>query len=157
MPEGYGLPETTDGVLAWSAVEQRLVAAQHYWLASVRPDGRPHTVPRWGVWLDGRFWYDGAATTVHARNLAADPACSLHLESGTDVVVVEGESHPARADATDLGRRLAEAFGKYHAAGYSPGGDAWSGDDGGGLRVLVPQRALAWSAFPTDCTRFTFA
>ena len=121
----------------------------------MRPDGRPHTVPRWGVWLDGRFWYDGAATTVHARNLATNPACSLHLESGTDVVVVEGESHPARADAADLGQRLAEAFVKYHAAGYSPGADAWSGDDGGGLRVLVPQRVLAWTAFPTDCTRFT--
>lgn len=156
MPEGYGLPESTEGVLTWPAVEERLVAAQHYWLASVRPDGRPHTVPRWGVWLDGRFWYDGAATTVHARNLVTNPACSLHLESGTDVVVVEGVSHPARADAADLGQRLAEAFGKYHGAGYSPGADAWSGEDGGGLRVLVPQRALAWTSFPTDCTRFTF-
>ena len=25
-----------------------------------------------------------------------------------------------------------------------------------GLRVLTPQRALAWFAFPTDATRFTF-
>ena len=156
MPDGYGLPESTDGVLDWAAVEERLVVAQHYWLATVRPDGRPHVVPRWGVWVDGRFWYDGAATTVHARNLAAHPACTLHLESGAQAVVVEGTSHPARADTGDLGRRLSEAFGKYHDAGYSPGPDAWSGDDGGGLRVLVPQRALAWFSFPTDCTRFTF-
>lgn len=156
MPDGYGLPETTDGLLDWAAVEERLVAAQHYWLATVRPDGRPHVVPRWGVWVDGRFWYDGAATTVHARNLATDPACALHLESGAQAVVVEGASHPTRADAGGLGQRLAAAFAKYHHAGYSPGPDAWSGDDGGGLRVLVPAKALAWTSFPTDCTRFTF-
>ncbi|MGQ7297381.1 pyridoxamine 5'-phosphate oxidase family protein [Quadrisphaera sp. KR29] len=156
MPEGYGLPETTDGVLPWAAVEERLVAAQHYWLATTRPDGRPHVVPRWGVWLEGRFWYDGAPTTVHARNLASNAACSLHLEDGAQAVVVEGESHPARADADDLGRRLSAAFAKYHGAGYSPGADAWAGPDGGGLRVLVPRRALAWFSFPTDCTRFTF-
>ena len=63
FPDGYGLPETTDGLLDWSRVEQRLRDAQHYWIASVRPDGRPHSVPRWGVWLDGAFWYDGAPTT----------------------------------------------------------------------------------------------
>ncbi|TNM68520.1 pyridoxamine 5'-phosphate oxidase [Streptomyces sp. NP160] len=156
MPEGYGLPETTDGVLEWAAVEERLVAAQHYWLATVRPDGRPHVVPRWGVWVDGRFWYDGAPTTVHARNLATNPACTLNLESGAQAVVVEGESRSARADADGLGARLAGAFVKYHDAGYSPGADAWAGEDGGGLRVLVPRRALAWFSFPTDCTRFTF-
>ncbi len=67
-----------------------------------------------------------------------------------------GTSHPARADADGLGARLAEAFGKYPDAGCSPGADAWADDGGGGLRVLLPRRALAWSAFPTDATRFDF-
>ncbi|RKS75616.1 pyridoxamine 5'-phosphate oxidase [Motilibacter peucedani] len=156
MPEGYGLPGTTDGLLDWAQVEARLVAATHYWLASVRPDGRPHVVPRWGVWVDGRFWYDGAPTTVHARNLTGNPACTLHLESGAEAVIVEGTSSPARADADPLGARLAEAFAKYAAMGYSPGPDSWSGEDGGGLRVLVPRRALAWFSFPADATRFSF-
>ena len=26
----------------------------------------------------------------------------------------------------------------------------------GGLRVITPHRAMAWFAFPADCTRFTF-
>jgi Pyridoxamine 5'-phosphate oxidase len=156
LPAGYGLPETTDGLLAWADVEARLVAASSYWLATVWPDGRPHVVPRWGVWLDGRFWYDGAPTTRHARNLAANPACSLNLESGTEVVIVTGESRPARAPADSLGRRLAQGFEKYHASGYSPAADAWDGDDGGGLRVLVPRQALAWFSFPGDATRFAF-
>lgn len=156
VPAGYGLPASTDGLLEWSDVEPRLVAALHYWLATVRPDGTPHSVPRWGVWLDGRFYYDGSPETRHARNLEHNPACTLTLESGTEVVIVEGTSAPARADAEDLGRRLAAAFEKYHPLDYSPDADSWSGSDGGGLRVITPRRALAWFSFPTDCTRFSF-
>ena len=156
MPDGYGLPSSTEGMLAWADVEARLVAATSYWLATVRPDGRPHVVPRWGVWLDGRFWYDGAPTTVHVRNLSANPACSLNLESGNEVVIVEGQSLPARAPADALGARISEAFAKYHDLGYRPAADAWAGENGGGLRVLTPQRALAWFTFPTDATRFHF-
>jgi len=156
MPDGYGLPSSTDGMLAWTDVEARLVNATSYWLTTVRPDGRPHVVPRWGVWLDGRFWYDGAPTTVHVQNLTTNPACSLNLESGTEAVIVEGESRPAQAPAEGLGARIAAAFVKYHDLGYSPAADAWAGEGGGGLRVLIPRRALAWFAFPTDATRFHF-
>jgi len=157
LPDGYGLPETVDGLLAWSDVEARLVAAKHYWLSTVRPDGTPHSVPRWGVWVDGCFYYDGAPETVHARNLRRNPAVSLHLESGTEAVIVEGFSVATSARAEGLGARLADAFGKYHGDGYSPTADAWAGADGGGLCVLTPRRALAWFSFPTDCTRFRFA
>lgn len=156
MPEGYGIPTTTDGVLSWADVERELVAAQHYWLSTVRPDGRPHSVPRWGVWLRGAFWYDGAPTTVHARNAEQNPAVTLTLESGTRAVNVEGRSTAARADADGLGAELGRAFGKYAAAGYQPEADAWSGADGGGLRVIRPDRVLAWFDFPHDCTRFRF-
>ncbi|WP_440713496.1 pyridoxamine 5'-phosphate oxidase family protein [Gordonia sp. FQ] len=156
FPDGYGLPESTDGLLTWAAVEPKLVAAKHYWLCSVRPDGRPHSVPRWGVWVDGRFYYDGAPTTRHTRNVEANPNVTLTLESGTDVVIVEGTSSATRADADGLGARLAAAFAKYHDDGYRPEPGAWSGADGGGLRVIVPHRVLAWSSFPADCTRFRF-
>lgn len=156
LPAGYGVPASTAGLLQWEQVESRLVAAKHYWLSSVRTDGRPHSVPRWGVWVDGRFWYDGAPTTVHTRNTEQNPAVTLTLESGSQAVIVEGESHATRADPQALGVTLAEAFGKYAADGYSPGADSWTGEEGGGLRVITPRRALAWFEFPKDCTRFTF-
>lgn len=155
IPDGYGLPSTADGLLSWSAVEDRLRVSRHYWLTTVRPDGTPHSVPRWGVWLDNRFYYDGAPATRHARNLEQNPACTLTLESGTEVVIVEGVSEAARAEPDDLGERLANAFAKYHPE-YAPARDAWADDLGGGLRVITPKRALAWFAFPKDCTRFTF-
>lgn len=155
LPAGYGIPTSSTGLLTWIEVEQRLLAAQHYWMATVRPDGTPHVVPRWGVWVDGRFYYDGAPTTRHARNLAGNPACSLNLESGTETVIVEGTSVSTSAPADGLGARLSAAFEKYHDHGYAPGPDAWV--NGGGLMVLTPVRAMAWFSFPTDCTRFRFA
>lgn len=155
IPDGYGLPNTTDGLLSWDVVQERLRASLNYWLTTVRPAGTPHSVPRWGVWVDGCFYYDGAPTTRHALNLNRNPSCTLTLESGTEVVIVEGTSTPTRADPADLGARLATAFEKYHPD-YQPGPDSWSGSDGGGLRVITPKRALAWFTFPKDCTRFVF-
>ncbi|WP_298807162.1 pyridoxamine 5'-phosphate oxidase family protein [uncultured Gordonia sp.] len=156
MPDGYGVENATV-TLDWATVLDKLTASKHYWLASVRPDGTPPTIPRWGVWLDNRFFYDGAPTTVHARNLEANPACTLTLESGTDVVIVEGTSVAVRALGDGFGQRLAAAFGKYHDLDYKPEPGSWeSPTDGGGLRTITPRRAMAWSKFPDDCTRFRF-
>ncbi|CAN5840503.1 pyridoxamine 5'-phosphate oxidase family protein [soil metagenome] len=157
MPDGYGVPDTTDGLLDWSVVDARLAAATEYWMATTRPDGRPHVVPRWGVWRDGQFFYDGSPQTRHARNLAGNAACALHLESGTDVVILEGRSGPSAPITGELGQRLSEVFQrKYRERGYAPPPDAWSGDDAGGLAVFTPVTGLAWSDFPADVTRFHF-
>lgn len=156
FPDGYGLPAGASGLLEWAAVEQRLVESKHYWLATVRPDGRPHVIPRWGVWVDQCFYYDGSPTTRHARNAEQNPACTLNLEDGWRAVILEGTSTATRADADGLGARLAAAFTKYHHDGYAPTADAWSGADGGGLRVFTPRTGMAWFSFPTDATRFVF-
>ena len=157
MPEGYGVPEADDGLLTWDAVEERLVASHQYWMATTRSDGRPHVVPRWGVWLDGGLYYDGAPTTVHVRNLAANPACTLHLEDGWQAVVVEGTSTPADPPGLELGGRIAAAMGdKYGDKGYRPEHDAWEGEAAGGLVRFAPRKALAWFDFPADVTRFRF-
>ncbi|HZD22598.1 MAG TPA: pyridoxamine 5'-phosphate oxidase family protein, partial [Acidimicrobiia bacterium] len=90
LPDGYGV-ESASRYVAWDDVVSRLVESLHYWLATTRPDGRPHVIPRWGVWLGDRFWYDGSPDTIHARNLARDPSCVLHLESGSQVTILEGK------------------------------------------------------------------
>lgn len=156
FPAGYGLPDDDTGLLEWSDVERRLVESKHYWLATVRPDGRPHVIPRWGVWVDGAFYYDGSPTTRHARNAEANPATTLNLENGWEAVILEGTSVATRADAEGLGERLAAAFAKYHGDGYAPAADSWAGEDGGGLRVFRPVTAMAWFSFPADATRFVF-
>jgi len=157
MPDGYGIPASMDGLLPWDAVEARLHDARVYWMATTRPDGRPHVVPRWGVWLEGRLWYDGAPTTRHARNLRENPACALHLEDGTRAVILEGTSGPASAPGPAFGGRLAAGFAdKYTADGYTLEPGAWEGEEAGGLCVFVPRTGLAWTAFPADATRYRF-
>ena len=157
MPDGYGVPESDDGLLAWADVEARLVESPQYWLATTRPDGRPHVVPRWGVWLDGGLFYDGAPTTRHVRNLTTNQACTLHLEDGWHAVVVEGTSSPADPPGPELGARIAAEIGrKYGERGYSPEPDSWEGEGAGGLVRFTPIKAMAWFDFPTDVTRFTF-
>ena len=157
VPGGYGVPITDDGLLEWASVEDRLRSAKHFWMATTRPDGRPHVVPRWGVWMDGRFWYDGAVDTIHVKNLNQNPECVLHLEDGREAVIVEGRSEAATPPDLELGTRLAaEISAKYGELGYSPQPDAWQGPDASGLRVFTPVKAMAWFEFPTDVTRFRF-
>ena len=47
-PSAYGFPTSDAQLLPWAYAEQRLVAARNYWLATTRPDGRPHVSPAWG-------------------------------------------------------------------------------------------------------------
>jgi hypothetical protein len=157
VPDGYGLPSDLKGVLPWEGIEERLRESPVYWLATTRPDGRPHVVPRWGVWVDGRMWYDGAPTTRHALNLRGNPNCALHLEDGTKAVILEGTSGPAQPPGLELGGRLsAEYTRKYSHLGYKPQPDAWEGPEAGGLGVFTPTKGLAWAEFPKDMTRYRF-
>jgi PPOX class probable F420-dependent enzyme len=93
MP-GYGvLPaDEGSGLIPWSEAERRLSVAHDFWLATVRPDGRPHVMPVWGVWLDGRMWFSSGLRSRKARNLAADPRCTVTTDDAQNPVVVEGEA-----------------------------------------------------------------
>ncbi|MDH3683262.1 MAG: pyridoxamine 5'-phosphate oxidase family protein [Acidimicrobiia bacterium] len=160
LPEGYvpaEVAEGSDGFIEWAIVEQHLTDALHYWMATTRPDGRPHVVPRWGAWLDGQLFYDGSPETVHARNLAENPSCALHIGDGREAMIVEGTAVASRPLTASEGAPIAAEIGrKYGDLGYAPEPDAWSGPDGGGLVVFTPTKALAWYDFPNDLTRFRF-
>ena len=54
MPEGYGVPETDEGLLEWSWAVERLEAAKNYWFSTTRPDGRPHVAGVGQVVLPGQ-------------------------------------------------------------------------------------------------------
>jgi nitroimidazol reductase NimA-like FMN-containing flavoprotein (pyridoxamine 5'-phosphate oxidase superfamily) len=153
FPAGY--VEHPKALLPWSHVEQKLAEAKNYWLCTVRPDGRPHAIPKWGVWLDGRVYFDGSPETRHARNIAKNPHVSVHLESGDDVIIVEGLCTASPKPTPELGQALAQAYAaKYAALGYSPRPDQW---DNGGLYEVRPQTVLAWTKFTDDPTRFVLA
>ena len=92
MP-GYGMLSATEGrgLLPWSWAEDRLRTSHDYWLATVRPDGRRHVMPLWGVWLDDALWFSTSTRSRKARNLAANERCVLTTDNAIEpVVVVEG-------------------------------------------------------------------
>ncbi|MCX7792222.1 MAG: pyridoxamine 5'-phosphate oxidase family protein [Chloroflexaceae bacterium] len=73
-------------------IAARLEAEPIIWLATVRPTGRPHLVPLWFVWMSGSIYLCVAGGSVKVRNIAANPAVALALESGSAPVVVEGQA-----------------------------------------------------------------
>ena len=151
FPPGY--VDRPTAYVAWEWVERQLSEAVHYWLCSVRPDGRPHAVPKWAVYLDGKIYFDGSGQTRHARNLEHNPAVILHLESGERAVIVEGSGRAIDRPPKELGLRLTGAYAvKYAELGYSPEPTQW---DDGGLFEIAPRVILAWTKFSEDPTKFT--
>lgn len=91
MP-GYGIldEKSGKGLLPWSWAVERLENAKRYWLATTRPDGAPHLMPVWGIWLDDTFCFMTSAGSRKGRNLAANPRCVVSPERENEVVILEG-------------------------------------------------------------------
>ena len=82
----------------WATASARLETPEKdrtYWLATVRPDGRPHVRPILGLWLDDAFYFITGETTRKAKNLHANPQCVLTASSlalpALDVII-EGDA-----------------------------------------------------------------
>jgi nitroimidazol reductase NimA-like FMN-containing flavoprotein (pyridoxamine 5'-phosphate oxidase superfamily) len=93
MP-GYGMPTGAKGLLPWAWAETRLQKSHNYYVMTVRPDGTPHAMPVWGIWVDSRFYFSTGGRSVKARNLAANPSCVICTEDAAESVVVEGTATP---------------------------------------------------------------
>ena len=124
---------------------ERLAGAEAYWLATVTPSRRPHAVPIWGVLLDGELYLEtGAPSTIKNRNLASNPAVSVHLDGANDAVIVTGTAVPVRPEPL-LETELIEAFHTKYP-GYRPEPGGWAR---GGLVRVAPSAVLAWGEMPT--------
>jgi nitroimidazol reductase NimA-like FMN-containing flavoprotein (pyridoxamine 5'-phosphate oxidase superfamily) len=153
FPEGY--LEAPSRLLDWPEVEARLAEAIHYWVCSVTPSGRPHAVPKWGVWVEEHFYFDGSPETKHARNLALNPAVTLHLESGEQALIVNGTCRALAKPEPSAAETIAREYRrKYAALGYAPQADQW---DNGGLFEISPRSVLTWTRFTEDPTKFIFS
>lgn len=151
MPASYGLDHTaTEAMLPWSVVSDWMASARNYWVGTTRPDGRPHAAPVWGVWLDEVLYFATDATSRKGRNLAANPALVVHLESGDEVAIFEGTAEEV-TDASLLAR-FAEAYeAKYR---FRPD----TGHVPSGVYRLQPRAAFAWREkdFPRSAVRWRF-
>jgi hypothetical protein len=141
---GYGVPDTVEGTQSWGQVTERLAQAKNYWISTASADGRPHAVPVWGIWLDDVLYFGAGPRTM--RNLRENPRVSIHLESGDDVVIVEGTVESANDPDGTLFSRYVEAFGSKYD--YRP-------EEVSGYRLRA-EKAYTWTSFPADATRWTF-
>ena len=125
--------------LPWSWAVERLTQARNYWIATTRPDGRPHSRPVWGIWLDNACYF--STGSLAAQNMAAHPAITIHLESGDEVVIIEGVAE-AISDRAVIKEVVTLYNQKYH----------WNIDPNqlpGPFYAVRPQLAFGWLADPT--------
>jgi len=148
IPAEYGNPTER---LEWADVERKIADAPVYWIASTRPDGRPHVIPRDGTWLDGGLHYGGSPQTVHYRNITQNPNIVVHVGDGMEAIMVEGAVEIEKP-SKEFAQRLADAsFAKYPQYGRMDPKMYL-----GGVSVLRPKRVLAWTVLFENATRFRF-
>lgn len=151
MPKGYGISNDTKGLLTWNEVRERLSTSRNYWVATTRPDGRPHVMPVWGLWSNGMFYFSTDRNSRKARNLAANSAVVLHLESGDEVTIVEGVAREV-TDPSVL-RSINTACREKYGMGMS-------GPPGAVVVIcsIQPRTVFAWRErdFPQSATRWQF-
>jgi len=117
--------------LAWSWVDRQLAAAGTYWVVG-RADGHPHPRPVWGVWHGQRLHLSVGSPPL-VRAIRQEPAVTVHLESGTDVVIVEGLTAPAAPTTRDV----LDAYNRKYDWDYQP-------SQYGELTAVEPTKVLAW-------------
>jgi hypothetical protein len=116
--------------LEWQWVDEQLRRAGTYWVVP-RSDGAPHARPLWGLWDEQRLLLSVGSKVV-ARQLAADAPVTVHLDSGTDVVIVEGTVEGERRDQAAIAQYDAKYDWTYEIAEYGP------------LTVVRPTIVRAW-------------
>ena len=84
-----------------------------YWLATTRPDGRPHIAGVGALWAGGKLYFTSGDRTRKSRNLASNPNCVISVSLSTLDLVVEGTAH----EVTD-GETLVRVVDLYVAQGW---------------------------------------
>lgn len=108
---GYSHPDATP--TPWKVGREQVLAAETFWLSTVRPDGRPHVTPLIAVWHGSAIWFTTGSEERKAKNLAKNASCILTtgrselVEGGLDVVL-EGAAEQV-TDDTQL-QAIARAF-----------------------------------------------
>jgi len=139
----YGIPEDEEGLLNWDFVDERMANARNYWVATVEVNGRPHTVPVWGIWRNNILYFGGGPDTRWSRNVAQNQEVVVHLESGDEVVIFEGSVQ--RIQDAELMAPIDDLYEEKYKIRHGP--PIW---------ILTPRVVFAWGTYPTTTTRWLF-
>jgi nitroimidazol reductase NimA-like FMN-containing flavoprotein (pyridoxamine 5'-phosphate oxidase superfamily) len=150
VPSLYGLKPRKQ-YLPWSHARERLERSRNYWICTARPDGRPHSIPVWGFFVDDVLYFGTAKLSRKAKNLRQNPAVSIHLDSGDDVVIVEGEAVEVSQSDKPVIAKLDTASKKKYKMPLMIMPESV-------LYAVRPRVVLSWTEkdFPNNATRWEF-
>ena len=153
-----------DQPVSWSRVADALTRAELYWLTTVRKDGRPHTTPLIGAWLDDGFVFCTGPAEQKAQNIRHCIAVTVTTgvntwNEGLDVVI---EGDVERLTGLDTMTRLTDAIREKYDGGwdFTPREDGFGhtgkGRDSHTVYVyrVSPTKVLAFTKSPHGQTRF---
>lgn len=147
---------------SWEAARKLLEAAELFWIATVRSDGRPHMTPLVAVWLDDALHFCTGESEQKAANLIGNQRVVLmtgcnQWDGGMDVVV---EGRAIRVRDHDMLERLAAAWkrkwdGRWE---YEPGTEGFKGDETESVLVFTvrPDKVFAFAKGNFSHTRHAF-
>lgn len=145
--QNYGISDQDEGMMSWAWAVEQLTASRNYWICTTRPDGNPHVAPVWGVWLDGALYFGSDDQARKVKNFRHNPRVAMHLESGDDVVILEGQVAEVHDPA--LLARIGEVYGAKYDLEPEDNASFWG---------FKPESGLTWleKDFPQTATRWTF-
>jgi len=154
-----------DKPIPWSRALEQLDAGPDgtFWLATTRPDGRPHLTAVGALWVDGKIYFTTGAGTRKGRNLMENANCVISISlKGLDLVI---EGSAVKVTDEETLRRLAKRYAdqgwpakvkdgaltaEYSASSAGP--PPWD------LYVVTPSTAFGVAtAEPNGATRWRFA
>ena len=147
---------------SWDDARRTLEAAELFWIATVRADGRPHMTPLVAVWLDDALHFctgEREQKAINVRdnhNVILMTGCS-QWDDGMDVVV-EGQAVRV-TDQTMLGRLAGAWTHKWDGRwSFEPGPDGFKSDENEHVLVFTvqPDKVLAFAKGNFSHTRHSF-
>lgn len=160
---GYGVTGDEDGLLPWAWAEERLLATRNFWFVTCDANGRPHSMPVWGVWMpDVEQWAMGCAPTARkVRNLEANDRVVVTTDNSVECVSLEGRAAALAGDALDhMARAWAAKYADAVGAATDDGTDTDAGIEAaiefvksGAAYVVVPERAFGMIETPEQFSR----
>ncbi len=97
--------------------EERLRSNEMLWLNTVRPDGRPHSVPVWFLWEGATVLIFSKPKNQKIRNLRQNHFVTLTIDdtkNGSDVVILEGTAELLERDDKSI---TLQAYGEKYSEG----------------------------------------
>jgi hypothetical protein len=112
-------------------------------------------MPVWGVWLDREFVLSTSPASRKARNLRDNPFAVVHLESGDEVVVIEGSVR--NVERQQELQRFIDAYIRKYDWNFTP-----EELPRHSLFAVRPNKAFAWldsegKGFSGAATRWVFS